>query len=917
MVALRPVVVALALALPATLAGGSLAAPAPSAPVAVAGLEAPASIVRDSLGIPHVSARSDHDAYFLVGWLHAQDRLFQMDQTRRQASGTLAELLGAGALPTDVQLRTLGLRRAAAKSLAVMSDGATADLEAYTAGVNAWLSTHPLPPEYAALELTSIPPWTALDSVATAKLLTFGLAFDTNDIGTTQRLVAYQTVLGPAAGSRLFTEDVMRIEPFAHAPSILPGETSGPVRTHGRPDWSTSFLEQETLAQARDAKRKLDEAGIGVAADTGSNVWLVSGSKSATGRPMVASDPHLALPSPSTFYELGIRARDLVLYGVTFPGLPSVVHGMNEHIAWGSTVNPTDVTDVYQESVVVSNGVPVATIFRGSAVPTQIFPQTYRANQPGNGVADDLVTIPPSASVPPVAVETRHGPLIAPNLSVQYTGFSATREPDYFRELARAEDVAGAKRALRWFDVGAQNWMFADDHGNIAYYTDHELPLREDLQAGAVDGLPPWFIRDGTGTLRHEWIPAGARPESHSIPFAILPETELDQLVNPERGWISNANQDPTGQTYDNDALNETRPGGGIRYVSPGHVDGNRNARVTARLQEALADDGTVSFAEMRAAQADVKLNDAEVLVPDIVAALQLARTPGASPALAALGADPKVQEAVARLAAWQFSTPTGILEGYDASDVDGVRAPPSQAEIDASVAATIYSLWRGQALAAVVDGPLTAAGLGGSLLPFPEKAMTALRRLLGSNGVGASGFVFFAGPDQGAQRVLGALKSALDLAASPGFAPAFGGSTNLADYRWGKLHRITFSHPLGPAFSLPPAGGLTDLGPGLPGVATDGGFAVVDASSHNPRAATLNGFRFSSGPARRFVAEARPSHPNAVQVTPGGASGNPAGPFFGNQLPLWLTDDYHAATVQVGEIERDAISREQFRPAR
>jgi penicillin amidase len=245
------------------------------------------------------------------------------------------------------------------------------------------------------------------------------------------------------------------------------------------------------------------------------------------------------------------------------------------------------------------------------------------------------------------------------------------------------------------------------------------------------------------------------------------------------------------------------------------------------------------------------------------------------------------------------------------------MRAPPTQAEIDASVAATIYSLWRGQALAAVVDGPLTAAGLGGTLLPFPEKAMTALRRLLGSSGVGASGFVFFAGPDQGAQRVLGAVKSALDLAASPAFAPAFGGSTNLADYRWGRLHRITFAHPLGPAFSLPPAGGLADLGPGLPGVATDGGFAVLDASSHNPRAATLNGFRFGSGPARRFVAEARRSHPNAVQVTPGGASGNPLGPFFGNQLPLWLTNDYHLATVQVGEIERDAISREQFQPAR
>ena len=912
----RTFLAVLALAVPAVLAGGSLAAaPTTVAPLDVPGLEQPASVVRDSLGIPHVFAQSDHDAYFLVGWLHAQDRLFQMDQSRRQASGRLAELLGSAALPTDVQLRTLGLRRAAEKSLAALSQAAVADLEAYSAGVNAYVTSHPLPAEYTALELTSFPPWTPLDSVAVGKLLSFGLAFETNDIGNTQRLTAYRTALGAAAGTALFAQDVMRIEPFAHAPSILPGESSGPLVEHGKPASSSSYLSPSTLRHAAEAKRKLDRAHVGATLDTGSNIWVVSGTKSATGRPMVASDPHLALPSPSTFYEIGIRAKDLVLFGVTFPGLPNVVHGLNEHIAWGSTVNPTDVTDVFQESVIVSNGVPVATMFRGSQVPTQIFPQTYRANQPGNGTADDLVTVPPSASVPPVAVETRHGPLIAPNLSVQWTGFYATREVDYFRELARAENVLGAKHSLRYFDVGAQNWMFADDSGNIAYYTDHELPLREDLQAGTVDGLPPYFIRDGTGSLRHEWIPAGVRSESHAIPFAILPDSEFDSLVNPERGWISNANQDPTGQTYDNDALNEFRPGGGIRYVSPGHSDGNRNARVTKRIQAALAD-GTVSFAEMQSAQADVKLNDAEVLVPAIVAALQLAKTPGASSALAALGADHRVQEAVARLHSWDFWTPTGIAEGYDESDVAGVRAPPTQAEIDASVAATIYSLWRGQVLAAVVDGPLTAAGLG-AFLPVPDKAMTALRRLLGSNGVGASGFTFFAGPDQGAQRVLGALKSALQLAASPEFAPAFGGSTSLADYRWGKLHRITFAHPLGPAFSIPPQAGLADLAPGLPGVATDGGFSVVDASSHNPRASTLNGFRFSSGPARRFVAETLRSHPHAVQVTPGGASGNPFGPYFGNQLPLWLTNEYHSATVQVGEIEHDALVREEFRPAK
>jgi penicillin amidase len=278
-----------------------------------------------------------------------------------------------------------------------------------------------------------------------------------------------------------------------------------------------------------------------------------------------------------------------------------------------------------------------------------------------------------------------------------------------------------------------------------------------------------------------------------------------------------------------------------------------------------------------------------------------------------ALGADPAVQEAVARLEAWDFSTPTGIAAGYDASDVDGVRSPPSQAEIDASVAATIYSLWRGQALSRFVDAPMAAVGLGG-VLPGGAEAMTALRRLIADPDGGASG-IFVASATERDTLVLAALKDALALAAGPAFAPAFGGSADQNEYRWGKLHRITFAHTLGGLFSIPPGAGFADVGTELPGVATDGGFDVVDASSHNPRASTLNGFRFSSGPARRFVAEADRSHPTAVQVIPGGESGNPFGPWFGNQLGLWLTDDYHQATLQIGEIERDTTVSERFAP--
>jgi penicillin G amidase len=889
--------------------------------VDVAGLERKATVLRDTFGVPHVFAKSENDAYFMVGYLHAQDRLFQMDSSRRQASGTLAELLGSSALASDVQLRTIGLRRASVRSQAAISPQSLAVLEAYADGVNAWIAANPLPSEYAALELTkaNVPPWTALDSVAIVKLIAFGLSFETNDISNTQRLLAYQTA-GAAAGfdgRKLFFEDVMRSEPFAHAPSIFPGETSGPVKKHGGPKWSSASLAPDLGQAAKEALENLPATPP----DQGSNVWVVSGKRSASGRPMVASDPHLSLGSPSTFYEAGVdvngrRSERLTLYGVTFPGTPAVVHGTNGHVSWGSTVNPTDVTDIYQEQLTVAGGVPVATTYKGNLEPTQIIPETFRANQPGNGTPDDVVVVPPSAGVPPATIvvpRRNNGPLLSvtgtTGLSVQFTGFSPTREVDFFRLLSHADTVGEAIDAQRYFDFGAQNWMYVDDRGNIGYKTSAEIPLREDLQAGTVAGLPPYFIRNGTGG--NEWIPDASLAEDQASAYEILPVGEMDGLVNPARGWISNANQDPNGQTFDNDPLNELRPGGGIRYLSPGHEDGNRNSRVTRRLQEALAN-GDISFSEMQAIQSDQRLHDAEVLTPYITRALQAAQTPGAPPALAALGADVKVQEAVARLAAWQFSTPTGIAEGYDASDPFGLRPPPTQAEIDASVATTIYSLWRSRLLAAIVDGPLTARGLG-SFLPGTNQAMSALRHLLETNGTGASGIVFFDGPVGRDLAVLGALKSALDLAASPAFAPAFGGSTNLGDYRWGKLHRIVFRHPLGGPFSLPPGGGFTDLGPGLPGVATDGGFSVPDASSHNPRAATLNGFMFSGGPARRFVAEARPNNPKAVQVIPGGESGNPAGPWFGNQLGLWLTDDYHEATTRRGDI--DVALRLKFVP--
>ncbi|MGZ8710791.1 MAG: penicillin acylase family protein, partial [Thermoanaerobaculia bacterium] len=206
------------------------------------GMRLPGQITRDANGVAHIRAFTDYDAVFLNGWVHAQDRLFMMDENRRTASGTLAELLGLPALGSDVQLRTLGLRRAAQLSQLEYSPRVGELLAAYAAGVNAWVAANPLPAEYAALEITQFEPWTPLDSIAVAKLLSFGLSFDL-DVENTVALLTYQgagQVLG-VDGTVLFFEDLYRSQPFNPA-STVPDATAGSNATSVRSDVAGSEL---------------------------------------------------------------------------------------------------------------------------------------------------------------------------------------------------------------------------------------------------------------------------------------------------------------------------------------------------------------------------------------------------------------------------------------------------------------------------------------------------------------------------------------------------------------------------------------------------------------------------------------------------------------------------------------------------
>jgi len=944
---------------------GALAAPATAAPTVretLPGLDAEARVLRDARGIPHVVASNAHDLYFMQGWVHAEDRLFQMDLLRRQASGTLAELVGPSALASDVELRTIGLRRAAERSLPALSPEAQADLAAYAAGVNARVASHPLPVEYGLLELTAFAPWTPVDSVVIAKLLAFSLSFDL-DVGPTVTFASYVqagTVAG-FDGAALFFEDLVRSAPFDPA-STVPDATDGaangaaveaPASSGERgarfaaAAAAAQSLSPATLELARGYLERVAEVPLLAAAAApreraaGSNEWAIAGRHTASGRPLIANDPHLALDVPAIFHQIHLRApaAGIDVIGSGFAGVPYVVLGQNRYVAWGATTNPMDVTDTYQETIVGDPESPsgFGTVFSDFVAPVIPIPEVFRFNQL-DGAPDNLAIAPAGGAVggvgiPPVTLvvpRRNQGPIVALDaaagtaLSVQYTGFSATRELDTFRLWNRARGLADFRAGLDFFDFGSQNWVYGDVDGNIAYFTSAEMPLREDLQANTVDGLPPFFIRDGTGG--NEWIPAGpGRPDHHAIPYEILPFDEMPQLVNPPDGYFVNANNDPAGTTLDNDPLNQLRPGGGLYYLNYGYAQGTRAGRITQLVHQAV-EAGDVTSQDLQAIQADVVLLDAQVLVPRILSAMSTAGSfflPPTDP----IG-DP-LFEAVQRLADWDFSTPTGLARGFDAADPPGTRLVPTQAEIDASVAATIYSVWRGRMIRNTVDLPVDALGLP---RPGSREAIIALRHLLDSfdqnQGIGASGIDFFPEPatiaDRAVRRdfvILQSLQDSLDLLSGPDFAPAFNGSDDQSTYRWGRLHRIVFDHPFGPPFSIPPSPDHPfTLGLGaeaLPGVPVDGGFGVVDASSHSARADSANEFMFGSGPVRRYVGELgrSPGGTDAVTSLPGGESGDPFSPLYANLLPSWLTNDAYPVVQRFGELQGIVVERMVFTP--
>jgi len=905
------------------------------------GLSGTVTVTEDQYGIPTIKGDSELDVIFVQGYLQARDRFFQMDFTRKGVAGRAAELLGSAALSSDVEYRTIGLARAATKTWSAFDDETKGWLQAYANGVNTWLNNNPLPPEYTVLELTKTDPWTPLDSILVGKGLAASLSLELGDLDYTINLGAYSAVgeIAGFNGQALFFEDTHRSAPpddRVTDPGFLSGGNASTEsstesvqprvsKTHAVEQVGDASVSEKTFVMAQKIRDKFDKDPLALKylqskeQSNGSNFWAVSGAHTASGNALIANDPHLTLDTPAVWYESHLvfnkDGEEWHLNGVVPPGTPGAIHGCNSRVCWGSTNNPLDVTDFFTEEFLTNAlGLPTHTLYKGNPEPIQQVFNSWFVNVVGDEIPDNLVRADVgylSGALTLVIPRRNDGPVLSidgnTGISLAYTGLRDTHELTMFHKVNLASSVEEAGEALQYFDVGSQNWVFADVDGNIAWFTSAEKPMREDLASFTIDGLPPWLLRDGTGAAANEWLPVMNPQPNQALDFEILPADEMPHMVNPAKGYITNANNDPVGTTLDNVPYNEVRPNGnGLYYLNAGY-SAYRMGRVDREVRK-LVDSGTpITPDDFKRIQANVNLLDAELVLPTVLGIMSQVPVPPNSPMAQALDV----------LSTWDYSAHTGITEGWDAGDDPLYPSPPDNDEMRNSAAATVWAMWRSMLVQNTINATLTAYGLG-DYLPPSGLAYDAFKYHLEhyptNQGVGASGINFFS---QGlAETVAGSLQMALERLASDEFAPAFANSTNVMDYAWGKLHRIVFNHTFNEdPFNIPNGGGFSDLAPDLPGLSRQGGYEAVDASSHSATADTLNGFMFGHGPSRRFVGDMSPMGVEAQEAIPGGQSGVYYSPNYSSQLPLWLTNSYHDMALSDAEAAAVAVSTMTFGP--
>lgn len=452
------------------------------------GLSANVTVVRDNSGIPHITATTMKDLYMAQGYVHAQDRLFQMDFARRLGSGRLSEVAGGGTVPTDESYRTLGLRRSAEETLATLPADVRDALDAYAAGVNAFIDSHKdaLPLEYTVIGATP-DHWSAVDSITFGKLMAWYL--NSGNLGNELVMADLLGKVGPDKTAQLlpaYPQD----QPTIVRQSALPGNPTGSL------NGATPLLAQ--LAGY------LGQQGIG------SNNWVVDGTRTANGKPLLANDPHLGVQNPSFWYINHLKLADgsFEVAGTSFAGAPGVVIGHNKDISWGVTNLGADVQDLFVEKLDPAAH-PGQYQYKGEWKPLTFITETIKVKD------EPDVTMTISSTV--------HGPLVdgvIPSITQPTALQWAANGPDGLLtalvHLQTAHDWTSFRAALATWDAPGQNFVYADTAGNIGYQATGKIPIRKaGTGAAPVDGSSG--DNDWTGYIPFEELPNVYNPPDHYI----------------------------------------------------------------------------------------------------------------------------------------------------------------------------------------------------------------------------------------------------------------------------------------------------------------------------------------------------------------------------------------------------------------
>lgn len=462
--------------------------PAQEGEMVLEGLSGQVEIRRDPRGVPYIYADNKSDLFFAQGYVHAQDRLWQMEINRRIANGQLSEVLGSKALDTDRLSRTLGFARNARKDLQLIPKEMVSHLEAYCAGINAYLQTAKvkLPVEFSLLKFEPAT-WTPVDVLSFSRLMTLQLSHGWGHEIARAHLIE-------ALGEDLARELDLRHHP--ETPATLP---DGVEFNYRHPDGRLEAFEGPYLKPFG-----------------GSNAWVVSGERSDTGKPYLCNDPHLSLLAPSVWYQIYLEGGGFRAQGVCIPGMPLVMIGHNAHISWGITLAFTDIQDVFVEQFLP--GEKTKYLHKEEVLEAEVFPEVIEIKGGGTWTEEVLVT--------------RNGPVISGTLNIPLA-----REPHFHYSLSspalkpsrltmgwylldQARDWNEFVGAMKFIEAPGLNVVYADKKGNIGYWVTGKTPIRA-KGTGEVP-QPGW-------TGEHDWV-------GH-VPFESMPH-----VFNPQSGYVISAN---------------------------------------------------------------------------------------------------------------------------------------------------------------------------------------------------------------------------------------------------------------------------------------------------------------------------------------------------------------------------------------